>query len=97
MDRIHFKAQDTISSHIFEWEQYLKPNKSISEISNEGYLFLRSLYDIHNYVITDIDIIEGISDKKCEGCENDQPGQLEHMSCPNGCLHIHENCDICKD
>ena len=30
----------------------------------------------------------------CYGCENDSPGQRDHMEC-GGCLH--DKCYICKD
>lgn len=35
-------------------------------------------------------------EKVCPGCVNDQPGQLEHMYCPCGCLHNINTCSICS-
>jgi hypothetical protein len=30
--------------------------------------------------------------KKCQGCVEDQPNQLAHIDCPDGCLHNQKTC-----
>lgn len=32
----------------------------------------------------------------CWGCIENQPNQLAHIDCSNGCLHNPETCDECK-
>ena len=31
----------------------------------------------------------------CNGCNEDQPNQLAHINCPDGCLHDKEECSYC--
>ncbi len=46
------------------------------------------LYLVYNrYTITGI-----VRTKNCEGCRIESPGQIAHMECPDGCLHIGEYC-----
>ena len=33
--------------------------------------------------------------KSCEGCNNDETKQTNHMECPGGCLHDKTQCDMC--
>lgn len=99
MDKVHFKARNTFNNTILEWEQYINKD-STTDVFTEGYLWLRDAYSIHDYVIIDVDIEEGPREQKfvnCYGCKHELGNQSAHMDCPNGCLHIHENCDICRD
>lgn len=32
----------------------------------------------------------------CDGCLNEQPGQLAHMDCLGGCLHSNKTCFRCN-
>lgn len=31
----------------------------------------------------------------CSGCKEDQPNQLAHINCPDGCLHDRDDCSYC--
>ena len=33
---------------------------------------------------------------KCEGCQFDACGQMDHMTHPDGCLHVSSDCDLCQ-
>ncbi len=37
--------------------------------------------------------ISNITKVECEGCIYNYPGQIEHMTCPTGCLHDHSLCE----
>lgn len=33
----------------------------------------------------------------CYGCQNDRPGQYDHMECDTGCLHSSDTCSYCEN
>ena len=53
---------------------------------------LVSMHEITNmYTISNLKL-----GPKCDGCLYNQCGQVEHMECPDGCLHQAEYCEYCN-
>ena len=45
---------------------------------------------------TEYDIIGLYMTNACYGCQNDCPGQRDHMECDTGCLHDPQFCEKCR-
>ena len=53
---------------------------------------------IPEYVVYDHYAIVGLKRiANCEGCIYTSPRQKDHIECPNGCLHMKEECEFCRE
>jgi len=73
------------------WEQRKKEHVWVYE--NYGKDAMASMYEVvEMFTLFDIELV-----KQCYGCENNLPGQNEHMDCEGGCLHDANTCKYCTE
>ena len=82
--QFEFTAKEIEGQKVVSWIQPVNPGADLLQ-EGKDYILRRFSED---YILLKIKLL----DIKCSGCLEDQPNQLAHMDCPNGCLHDPKEC-----